>query len=56
MERGKGGGSGVQGWGKRLTISLYDKLWFGKEVWDEDGHVILRAYRVWGSVRCVIKS
>ena len=26
------------------------------EVWDEDGHDILRAYRVWGSFRSVIKS
>ena len=25
------------------------------EVWDEDGHDILRAYRVWGSVRGVMR-
>ena len=56
MERGKGRGRGVQRWGQRLTVSLYDKVWFGTEVWDEDGHDILRAYRVWGSVQGVIKS
>ena len=44
------------GMGQRLTVSLYDKVWFGIEVWDEDGNDILRAYRVWGSVRSVIKS
>ena len=56
MERGKGGGRGVQRWGQRLTVLLYDKVWFGTEVRDVDGHEILRAYRVWGSVRSVIKS
>ena len=47
---------GVPGQGQRLTVSLYDKVRFGTEVWDEDGHDILRAYRVWGSVQGVIKS
>ena len=56
MERGKGGGRGVQGWGQRLTVSLYDKVSFGTEVWDKNGHGILRAYKVWGSVRSVMKS
>ena len=46
---------GVSGQGQRLTVSLYDRVWFGTEVWDEDGHDILRAYRVWGSVRGVIR-
>ena len=41
---------------QRLTVSLYGKVWFGTEVWDNDGHDILRAYRVWGSVRSVITS
>ena len=54
VERGKGGGRGVQRWGQRLTVSLYDKVWFGTEVWDEDGYGILRAYRVWGSFQSVI--
>ena len=49
-------GRGVQEWRERLTVSLYDKVWFGTEVWVVDGHDILRAYRVWGSVRSVIKS
>ena len=42
--------------GAKANNLLYDKIWFGTEVWDEDGHDILRAYRVWGSVRSVIKS
>ena len=56
LERGNRRERGVQGWGERLTVSLYDNVWFGTEVWDVDGHDILRAYRVWGSVRSVIKS
>ena len=47
---------GVPGQGQRITVSLYNEVWFGTEVWDKDGHDILRAYRVWSSVRSVIKS
>ena len=56
MECGKGEERGVQRWGHRLIVSLYDKVWFGTVVWDKDGYDILRAYMIWSSVRSVIKS
>ena len=46
---------GVPGQGQRIIVSLYNEVWFGTEVWDKDGHDILRAYRVWGSVRGVMR-
>ena len=46
---------GVPGQGQRIIVSLYNEVWFGTEVWDKDGHDILRAYRVWGSVWGVIR-
>ena len=37
---------GVRGGGQRLMVSLHSEVWFGTEVWDEDDHDILQAYRV----------
>ena len=47
---------GVPGQGQRITVTCYNKVWFGREVWNKDVHDILRAYRVWGSVQGFIKS
>ena len=37
-------------------VSLYNKVWFGTEVWDEYGHDILEGYRVLRSVCCFIEG
>ena len=56
MKRGKekNGAFGERGISEWFYVII--KCGLETEVWDEDGHDILRAYRVWGSVRSVIKS
>ena len=45
------GGRGISEWFQAII-----KCGLEREVWDEDGHDILQAYRVWGSFRGVIES
>ena len=47
---------GVPGQGQRITVSLYNEVWFGTEVWDEYGHDILEGHRVLKSVCCFIEG
>ena len=45
----------VRGGGEMAMVTLYNRVWFGTEVWDEYGHDILEAHRVLWSV-CVWMS
>ena len=56
VERGKekNGTFGKRGKGQWFHAII--KCGLETEVWDEDGHDILQAYRVWGSFRSVIKG
>ena len=36
----------VRGGGQMSMVTLYNRVWFGTEVWDEYGHDILEAHRV----------
>ena len=53
MGRGR---KSVLGGGERSMVSLYNKVWFGTEVWDEYGHDILEGHRVLRNVCCFIEG